>query len=265
MTTQNTHSSSLAHWQENFSLSLLDQLNDELTNTFITQSSNASEQRFAIYQNNVFHSLTTALGDLYPIVKKLVGDDFFTGTASYYLRKHPPHLAAMVHFGQSFPDFLRDFEHTRTISYLANVATLELAHHQAYHAIDKAPLTADIIAAIDPEQLASSHIELHPSLRMVKAEQAIFTIWQNHQKDDNEEIIALNEPQQVLVVRPVYDVCTYNIDMSTYDFIDYLSKGHTFQEAAEVTLTTHQAFDISGALNFALQEQLFSHIINDKN
>ncbi|NBR38581.1 MAG: DUF2063 domain-containing protein, partial [Alphaproteobacteria bacterium] len=62
------------------------------------------------------------LGDLYPVIKKLVGEDFFTGTASYYIRNNPPQQAAMVNFGQDFPVFLRQFEHTQGMPYLADTA-----------------------------------------------------------------------------------------------------------------------------------------------
>ncbi len=116
-------SSNLANWQKDFHHSLLGHLSNSLQESFQPASTEAQQQRFSIYQNNVFHSLTTALGDLYPVIKKLVGNDFFTGTAGYYLREHPPQQAAMIHFGQDFPDFLTSFEHTSTMPYLATVAT----------------------------------------------------------------------------------------------------------------------------------------------
>jgi hypothetical protein len=250
-----------AHWQADFTQSLLEELSPSLLENIKSHTTDTGQQRFAIYQNNVFHSLTAALGDLYPVVKKLVGDDFFTGTATHYLRKNPPKQAAMVHLGHDFASFLEQFKHTQNMTYLAAMARVELARHNAYHAIDAPPLSAHDIEQIAPETLASAQLKLHPSLQLLKSEHPIFDIWQINQEGNNtEENININEPQQVLVVRPLYEVCMYNIDLSTYYFIDCLSSGQFVQQAIEITLATHDDFNIGNAINFILQEQLLTHI-----
>ena len=44
----------------------------------------------AVYRNNVFAALTKALGDLYPVVKQLVGNGFFAYAANdYVIARHP--------------------------------------------------------------------------------------------------------------------------------------------------------------------------------
>ncbi len=261
-----TTNTNLEQWQEQFTSSLFNDLSDELKTSFKTASDIASNQRFAIYKNNVFHSLTNALGDLYPVIKKLVGDDFFNGTAAFYLRQHPPQQAAMVHFAQDFPDFLETFEHTQTLTYLAPVARLELARHQAYHAQDCKPINSDYIGQIQPEALAESRFLLHPSLQLITSNQPIFDIWQSNQDGNNsEKNIQLNEPQQVLIVRPYYDVYTYKINLSTYHFVDHLLKGNTLQEAINYIGTAHSELevdeaDISQIIHFLLNEELIYQV-----
>jgi hypothetical protein len=257
----------LAQWQESFSLALFDQLTPELQEGFQETSDTACKQRFAIYQNNIFFSLTTALGDLYPVVKELVGDDFFTGTAGVYFRQHPPKKAAMVFLGENFSTFLRSFEHTKNMPYLADIAELELARHRAYHALDEKPLAAENIASIAPDTLAASSVELHHSLQYVKSSDPIFSIWQSHQEDINtghgknqQNKITLGEPQQVLVVRPIYTVCMYHIEKSLYDFIQHLHHRDTIETAIEKTLNNHPLFDVGQSIQFVLQTQLITHI-----
>jgi hypothetical protein len=258
---KHTSTNNFAHWQADFTQSLLGELSPNLLDNIQSHTPDTGQQRFAIYQNNIFHSLTTALGDLYPVVKKLVGDDFFTGTATHYLRKNPPKQAAMVHLGQDFPSFLVQFEHTQSMTYLAAMARVELARHDAYHAIDAPPLSTLDIEQIHPNTFASAQLSLHPSLQLLNSEHPIFDIWQaNQENNDTEENINLNEPQQVLIVRPLYEVCMYNLDLSTYYFIDCLSHGQTVQQAIEITLATHADFNIGNAINFVLQEQLIIHI-----
>lgn len=287
-------------WQKEFALSLFNELSPELhssfensyecnidknidantntgtdlkagrkTNTPIlekTLSHTANQKRFSIYQNNVFHSLTTALGDLYPVVKKLVGDDFFNGTAHFYLRGNPPSQAAMVYFAHDFPEFLSQFEHTQTLTYLAPVAKLELAKHRAYHAEDKTPLTMEVIASIHPDELSTAKITLHPSLQLLQSTHPILDIWHANQDDaDNKKTIDINEPQYVLVVRPLYSVSTYTIDECSYYFIHYLQSGCTLQEAISRLLNEHGHLvsdenKISQLVNFLISEELISDI-----
>lgn len=42
-----------------------------------------------IYRNNVFYSLGQALGDIYPVIKALVGDEFFGAMAREFVRAGP--------------------------------------------------------------------------------------------------------------------------------------------------------------------------------
>jgi len=82
------------------------------------------KRRLSVYRNNVFHSLTQALVDLYPLVQRLVGDEFFHATARRYLQEFPPNQAAMVHFGKDFPGFLQRDEIHAGLGYLADRCAL---------------------------------------------------------------------------------------------------------------------------------------------
>jgi hypothetical protein len=251
----------LQEWQQQFSYSLLNNLQPVLSDSFRAKSEVSRNQRFSIYQNNVFYSLTSALSELYPVVKKLVSDDFFTGTASYYLRSHPPQQAAMVHFGQDFPRFLSAFEHTKPMPYLAEVARLELARHRAYHAHDQTSIKPEVFNQINPEQLAETRVRLHPSLHMVESDQPVFTIWQANQSGGEQaETIQLGEPQQVLVVRAMYDVVMYAVDQGTYYFVQQLQLGQTIQQAITTTIEQKGEFNISSAIQLLIQEQFITNI-----
>jgi len=259
----------LYQWQQAFTQSLLSDLQPTIENDLSVASTDARQQRFAIYQNNVFYSLSNALADLYPVVKRLVGDDFFTGTATFYLREHPPQQAAMVHFGQDFAHFLREFEHTATMPYLASVAELELARHRAYHAPDCDSLDANDIALIPPEELAASVFTFHPSIHLLASDYPIFSIWQANQdsaeEDNNQESIQLDEPQYVLVVRLEYEVSLYQTDVMTYHLISALHRGELFQTAIEATMTYYPECDISQIVHFLIEQQLITAINSNNN
>lgn len=265
-------------WQAEFAQSVFKGLSESLSNTLVNQSPEAQVERFAIYQNNVFYSLIMALADLYPAIKTLVGDDFFDGTANAYIRAHPPKQAAMVHFGWSFPQFLADFEHTQAMPYLTDIAKLELARHQAYHAADTAILDRDFFAQIEAEAFEQARIELHPSLTIMKSASPVFTIWQANQKDKEQvereppeagENIHLDEPQWLIIVRCQYEVLVFNIDEGTYLFYQGLANKLSINEAVaysqDNTTDSQGDFDISAAIVLGISNGFFTQLKQNHN
>ena len=49
-----------------------------------------ASKRFSVYRNNVVHSLSEAMLTGFPVLTKLLGDEFFREMAKVYLRIHPP-------------------------------------------------------------------------------------------------------------------------------------------------------------------------------
>ena len=46
-------------------------------------------QRLAIYQSSVIANLVQALGDIYPVCGRLLGQEFFDAMAKRFIAKHP--------------------------------------------------------------------------------------------------------------------------------------------------------------------------------
>lgn len=255
----------LASLQKHFSASLLSAENHpQLLEEFSQIGEAERNLRFAIYRNNVTHSLTSALGDLYPTIKKLVGDDFFLGTATAYIRRHPPQQAAMVWFGESFPAFLLEFEHTLAMPYLSDMAKLELWRHQSYHATDAHPLTADCFQTWQTDKLVAAHAVMHPACRMLMSQFPIFTIWQANQdghSDDKE--IHLDNPENVLIHRPYYQVDIWQVDRGTICFLNDLSQQHSIGQALERAMSNDANFDPSAAIAHLIEKKLLIDIIGD--
>ncbi|NBE07679.1 HvfC/BufC N-terminal domain-containing protein [Paragemmobacter ruber] len=138
------------------------------------------ERRFAVYRNNVAHSLTRALACRFPVVERLVGGDFFAATARVYLQEDPPASPRLSQWGQGFAAFLERFEPAAALAYLPDVARLEWQRGQAYHAADAGPVSAEALmqAAADPGRHA---LRLHPSVAMVRSRFAVVSIWEANQ------------------------------------------------------------------------------------
>lgn len=84
-------------------------------------------KRFDVYRNNVAVSLTRALETGFPVLRKLVGAEFFSAMAGVYLRTHPPTSPLLQQYGQDMPGFLRGFPPAKSLPYLPDIARLELA------------------------------------------------------------------------------------------------------------------------------------------
>jgi len=200
-----------------------------------------------------------------------VGEEFFNGTSNAYIRQHPPAQAAMVYFGSHFPQFLSDFEHTKSMPYLADVAQLELARHRAYHAADKPTLNTAFFAAVSPEEFEESTVELHPSLTLLSSAFPIFTIWQSNQETreniesdiepDNQATINLDEPEWLIVVRLHYEVLTFKIDYGIYLFYKILTENKSIIEAANFAKQKEKSVDISSAIALGIENQFFTNIL----
>ena len=68
-----------------------------------------SPDRLDIYRNTFLLTLTRALRLCFPVVQKLVGEEFFEGAAQIFVAEHPPRSAWLDQYGSAFPDFLHAF------------------------------------------------------------------------------------------------------------------------------------------------------------
>ena len=73
-------------------------------------------------------------------MRKLVGDEFFAAMAGVFLRAHPPRSRMLMLYGDGLPAFLAEFPPVAQLGYLPDVARLEQAMRESYHAADSAPL-----------------------------------------------------------------------------------------------------------------------------
>ena len=205
-------------------------------------------RRFAVYRNNVMTSLGSALRRHYPVVERLVGEDFFTGMAREFVRRQPPRSPLLTGYGIEFPDFITTFEPARELPYLADVARLEAARTRAYHAEDATPLGADQFARLNAEALGDIRIELHPSTAIVCSPFPIVTIWAMNSGERELGPIEDWQAEDALVVRPHFDVEVRSLPPGGAAFLGALAAGLPLSGASDAGLAGHADFDLAGNL-----------------
>jgi hypothetical protein len=154
-----------------------------------------------IYRNNAYANLTEALAAVYPVVQRLVGADFFEQTARRYIAAHSPRSGNLHDFGAAFADFLRAFDAAQSLPYLPDVARLEWAWHEAFHAADAPPFDFARLATVPAAEYGALMFALHPSTRLLESRYPILRIWQVNQPDHvGEPTVDLHEGGDYLVV-----------------------------------------------------------------
>ncbi|TCS64961.1 HvfC/BufC N-terminal domain-containing protein [Varunaivibrio sulfuroxidans] len=233
----------LSELQRNFLDAVLGE--DGVTNApldaLITENGIPAARRLQIYKNNTFITLGEALAADYPVVARLVGDDFFAYLARHYIRAFPPPSGTLIDFGTHLGAFLADFEAARDLVYLPDVARLEWAWQKAYHSLDATALSADDLRDIAPDRYGDVVFAVHPSARIVRSHYPVARIWAANQTppedDENGEAeneIDLNDGgENVLVVRPEATVHVIALPAADISFIEALGRSAPLARAIE--------------------------------
>jgi hypothetical protein len=206
-----------------------------------------ADRRFAVYRNNVAVSLIEALGARFPVVKRLVGDEFFGAMAHAFVLREPPLSPLLIHYGETFPAFIEAFDAAKPLPYLADVARLEYARGHAYHAADAEPLPRAAFAALPAGRIGSARVTLHPSVGIIASRFPVLSIWEVNQ-DRAVRAVPHWGPEAALVARPFLEVETRRLPPGTEMFLLALQKGATIGEAAERASAAASEFSASDGL-----------------
>lgn len=144
----------------------------------ITPNGIAPAARLNVYRNNVLGNLTGALKLSFPAVERLVGPDFFAGTAQHFIAAAPPRRANLYDWGDGFAGFLEAFPPAASLPYLADVARLEWAVGRALHAPGTPTLDLQALAGLAAEQHDAVRFRAHLSVSLLALAHPAHRIWQ---------------------------------------------------------------------------------------
>lgn len=209
-----------------------------------------SERRFAVYRNNVKASLAAALAARFPVVQRLVGDEFFTAMAVVFVERHPPRSPVLAEYGASFALFLERFEPAADLPYLPDIARLEWARHVAFHGGDAAPIDIGPLAALSPEQIGTTILGLHPTAAVIRSAWPIVSLWTTNAHDDTPRAPAADwTGETALVTRPHLDVLVHRLPSGADTMMAALAGGIALGAAAEAAAQAQQGFDLPATLS----------------
>lgn len=187
--------------------------------------------RFNVYRNNVVMSLTEALQSSFPVVQKLVGEEFFAAMAGLYLRQHPPSSPLLMFYGDAMPDFLAAFAPAQSHGYLPDIARLELALRQSYHAVDATFVTAAALSALPPDDLPAARFAFTPATRLIRSQWPVHAIWRFNTVEDAPNPVL--QPEDILILRPGFDPVPHLLPPGTGDLVAALIAGTPLGDAVD--------------------------------
>jgi hypothetical protein len=118
------------------------------------------------------------LAAAYPTLQQLLGEESFAALARDFWRRQPPTVGDMGLWGGDLATFVAAAQSLAPEPYLADMARLEWAVHQAERAADSvAPLGLDLLATQDP---AALWLQFAPGTALMVSAHPVATIWLAH-------------------------------------------------------------------------------------
>lgn len=204
-------------------------------------------RRFAVYRNNVAVSLKEALEAAFPVVRKLVGEAFFGAMSGDFFRSHLPQTPVLSAYGDDFPEFLASFPPVAQLTYLPDVARLEVALRQSYHAAEATPLTMEDVTSLGPDALMDTRFGLAPALRLIRSLHPVHAIWAAN--THGTPLPPDAGPEDVVVVRPGFDPLPHPLPGGGHDFIVALGRG---EDLACAIAAAGPDFELSATLTLLI-------------
>jgi hypothetical protein len=220
-------------------------------------------QRLQVYRNNFVISLREALASVYPVIQKLVGEEFFQHVAREYVQRYPSRTGNLHDFGDEFADFLDSFPGLDALPYLPDMARLEWAYHHVFHATEDNVLNLSALAAVDEKQMAGVTFQRSNSCVCLASDYPILHIWQANQNEQDSaqtiESVSLDEGGvRLVVLRHGQNIEFRPLSVGVFALIEALAKNKTFAQACDITLEVEIDCDIAAALQFLVEQKIVS-------
>lgn len=250
---------SVPDYQSGFASALLDPFADTPIG-LLGRGGTTAAQRYNVYRNNVTVSLIDALASIYPAVQRITGVEFFRAMARFHVRATPPASPLLFEYGRDFPSFIGSYEYAATVPWLADVARVERAWLDAYHAEDDVTLVAADLAEIAPDRLADVLLRPHPAACIVRSCYPAVSIFSTNKEPFAQSELHSGSAEDALITRPLLDVTVQLLPPGGAVFLSALINGATLGTAVGRAFEETPAFDLSTNLTGMIEAGVFASI-----
>ncbi len=218
----------------------------------------AAVKRYNVYRNNVTVSLIDALAAIYPATQRITGVEFFRAMARFHVRATPPVSPLLFEYGRDFPGFVKNYEYAQDMPWLADVARIERAWLDAYHAGDAPPLTPAALTEVSADRVGELIFAAHPATRIVKSDYPAVAIFAMNRSEEPVTSLKSSSAEDALVTRPDTEVEVRLLAPGDAAFLGNLIDGNPLAVAAEAVLDEIPSFDFPAALARMMEAGVFT-------
>ena len=211
----------------------------------------------SVYRNTIAKGCIDALAANFPTVASLVGEEWFRAAAALFAAEHPPKGAALLAYGEAFPDWLAAFQPAADLPYLPAMAWMDWRWTTALFAPEAQPLTAEAFA-LAPEDLMNARPRLHSSLAFAWFDSSLPSLWLAAREPEPGEMELLDAPQGVLIVRPDDTVQARALDRAGLTFLHAATDGATLGEAITAAGEADPSADLAVLFAALIADGVFS-------
>jgi hypothetical protein len=209
----------------------------------------SARERIEIYANAYFFRLLDVFKEDYPALLAVIGDTNFHNLITGYLIHHPPTAPSVFYAGRHLPEFLCTHPMGERWPFLADLATLERATLDVFHAADAQPLSHEAARAIPPQNWPAIRFQLHPAARLLDLAWTVDLLLRAVMASN-----AWRTPEHsatpILVWRSNSQVYYREMERAEYLALQLATDGATFDAACEaIVAQTDTAADSAAQIN----------------
>ncbi|WP_431323136.1 HvfC/BufC N-terminal domain-containing protein [Rhizobium sp. YTU87027] len=217
------------------------------------------EKRYNVYRNNVTVGLIEALASIFPAVQRITGADFFRAMARFHIRETPPTSPLLFEYGREFPAFIGQYEYAQEMPWLGDVARVERAWLDSYHAADAPVVRPETLASVPSERLGDLKFKPHPAMRVISSNHPVVTIFALNRIPQPVGRVD-DVPEDGLITRIADEVVVRRLQRGGAAFLKSLIAGGSLEIAAAVALHDNHNFDLSAMIAGMIEAGAFANI-----
>jgi hypothetical protein len=234
----------------------------ELEKIVTRSRSLTAAQRLGIYANAYYSRLLECLGEVYPMLKRTLGESAFDDLGFAYLQEYPSRTYTLNELGRHFPQFLQDTRPspeslqsatgvhaesdaawaTSWPDFLIDLARLEWGIYEVFDGPGSEgvqPLNGKQLAAIDARLWTQIKLKTTVSLRLLEARFPVNDYYTELRKTEPDEAVAIPRKERsfVALTRRDFVVRRHNLSRTQFELLRALQDNKCIGDALEFAVS----------------------------
>lgn len=230
---------------------LLQNMQDEFAKAILSEdklSFISPDANLEIYKYNFLSNLTQTLRDTYPLICKIVGDEYFCFIAAEYIQHYPSRSGNLAEYGQYFADFINHYPALNDYVYLSEVARFEWICHNVSIASNAPVIDISLALFIKPDQYPHLYFTLHPASEIVAFRYPILDIIDLCKNISDVPVNIDKGGVNLLIIRREFDIMLVTLSLADYYFLQALQSGESVSYALKQALDVNPEFNLEANL-----------------